>query len=258
MNKKNNLILLTFLFITSLYSANDTIYPDSNEEHDIYYRQFYCNNEARKAITDLPEHLTTACHQMGVDPKTIHVFQEDTDPGYSAHSIGNNIILNNGFWKIDGQETQAWYFAHELSHVKHRDTERFWQLNDTLVDFQIISSLVTALALICQIGLGYIKMPALLGTLALYGSVNIVALYTYYQLIQDFELRANDEAAKAIGTDAAIAYTKESRWLRDHAQNANIYNRLQVYKDWLGFCHHGSYELQINRMKKVKQEIEQQ
>ncbi len=60
-----------------------------------------------------------------------------------------------------------------------------------------------------------------------------------------------------MGTDAAIAFTKKSRWLRDHGQNTNINQRLHVYKDWLGFCIHGSQELQLARLEKIKHENEQ-
>lgn len=256
MNKKSLLLLLALFSASLINQANNTIRPDSNEEHDIYFRKFYCNTEHRKKITELPEHLITTCHKMNIHPQDINVFQEDTDPGYASHTIGTNIMLTKGFDELD-QETQIWYFAHELSHVNHHDTERFWKLNDNLVDFQIASTIITALVLIGQIGLHHITISTFLGTLACYGISNIIALYAYYLCSQAFESRANDEATRATGADAVIAYLNESRWLRDHAQNANIRSRLLTYQEWLGFCHHGSYELQINRIKKIKHEMEQ-
>lgn len=228
----------------------------AEQEHDVYFRKNFCNNDFRSEIKELPEHLVDACHKMNIDPKEIHVFKEDSNPSYCAHAIGANIMLTNGFWKLD-KEKQTWYFAHELSHVKHQDTEPVLKNQKRLVDFHIISSGITGALVAAQVYCKRLTLYKTIHQLGALGAANIAALYAYYQTSQQREFRANDEASRAVGTDAAIEFMKEARWKRDHSQNITIHHRLSVYKTWLGFNEHASCEAELAELEKIKREMEQ-
>lgn len=226
---------------------------DTHEEHDAMYRTCFCNNDYRKELTDLPDNLLDACQKSGVDPKTIHVFNQNSDIG--AHTVGNNIMLGNAFWTFD-KDTQSWEFAHELSHVKHKDSVQLFNEQKNLVDFQIGSSTGAGFILTGQILSKHLynlpplqRVKVLAGTCGLLVIANIAALHRYYSKSQVMELRANDEAAQAMGAEAGIALCRKLRYERDHGTNANIKDRLHVYKEWLGFCTHGSHELRIERLQ---------
>ena len=243
---------LALTFFCSTFSYASVI--DLEKEHDANYRKFFCNTEKITAVTDLPDHLIEACKKSGIDPQDIHVFEEDCDGSYCAYTIGSNIVLNKEFWQLD-VDTQAWYFAHELSHFKHKDTERLWNYQGYLVDFQIASSATALIIALAQVAIKkWDSLPALAGTTAFWGLANIAALHLFYAYVQKFELRANDAAAHAVGTDAAIRFLKEVRWKRDYGENANVRQRLNIYKTWLGFCNHGSEELQLARMEAIAAE----
>ena len=129
------------LIMISLLLLNANIIAmDSDKEHDINFRNLYCNTENRRAVPQLPQHLIDACEKMNVDPQDIHVFQEPYNGNYLAFTVGKNIVLKKNFWNLY-EKTQAWYFAHELSHVKHQDTKNYWDLQKNLVDFHIGSSI---------------------------------------------------------------------------------------------------------------------
>lgn len=251
---KNRLNVLQLLFSLAVTVFFNTISIDLNQEHDANFRKFFCNNQYREALTELPAHLVDACKKSGIDSQNIHVFKENRGANYRAYTVGSNIMLINGFWKLDN-ETQAWYFAHELSHVKHGDTDRLWKLREYITDFQIGSS---AVAILNVARLAAVKkmqsLPSIVTTAGIWGVANIVALRMYYKNIQVFELRANDEAAKAVGTDAAIKLLKEDLWRRNYGQNLTIAQRLHIYKELLGFCDHGSHELQLSRLEKLRDE----
>lgn len=251
-------IFLVSLNLCAINYAQDLYVPNSHQEHSRNFRKFFCGDEhKRKAVTELPAHLVDVCKKMGVESDAIYVFDQDTkvEPNdAAAFSFGNNIILNKNFWKFD-DATQAWYFAHELSHVKHNDIEPFLKQRVELIDVQIGSSLA---ALGCM-GLQLLKRRSvnvtdLVKVGSLWGAVNVVFLYANYAKFQALELRANDEATQAVGVNAAIPLLQEYRWLRDHGKNPTIKRRLQDCLNRLGFCTHGSLELQIERLKAIKSE----
>jgi hypothetical protein len=227
-----------------------------DEQHEKNFRKFFCNETyKRKEITELPAHLVDVCKKSGIDPANIYVFDEDIDvhcADAAAWSFGNNIMLNKNFRNFD-EATQAWYFAHELSHVKHKDIEPFLKQNMAIVDFQIVSSITALLCLTLQyLYKNSMHLSRIMAIGGLWGLANTVFMYTRYAKSQAIELRANDEATKIVGAEVAINLLHEYRWLRDHGQNPSIKNRLNVYKHWLGFCTHGSYELQIERLKSIE------
>lgn len=230
---------------------------------DFYFRKLYCDvpycNDKfkRSSVTELPEHLIEACQKSDVNPADIHVFNEDSYTTlFAAYTIGSNIVLTNRFWQFD-EDVQTWYFAHELSHTKHdNNTDLVWQLNHKLVDFQIGSSAVATTGVAAQLLIKKMRnIPAVIGTVCIWGLTNIAALYNYYQKHQEIELRANDDASRAVGPEAEIKVTHQLIWERN-AGNKAIINRLEYYANRLGFCTHGSLEVQLARLEKIKKEME--
>jgi hypothetical protein len=247
--------IITSLLLCTILAA--TAHEKPEVPCDFYFRKLYCNDEFKRSpITELPEYLIDACEKSGVNPADIHVFNEDSyTPLFAAHTVGSNIMLTNRFWQFD-EDVQAWYFAHELSHTKYDNTDSFWQANHKLVDFQIGSTAVGTASVTAQLLIKKIRnIPAVIGTVCIWGLANVAALYDYYQKNQEIELRANDDASRAVGPEAGIKVTHQHIWDRN-AGNKSTINRLEYYADQLGFSTHGSLEVQLARLEKIKKEME--
>lgn len=99
------------------------------------------------------------------------------------------------------------------------------------------------------------SLPSVLVCSGVYMAANIAAQYAFFKAKQNYELRANDEAGRAVGVHAAIPLLERRLWIRDNGQNENVAHRLRVLADKLGFCDHGSHELQIERLKKLERKL---
>lgn len=127
-------------------------------------------------------------------------------------------------------------------------------MQKNVADFKIVSSALFLLSTAYQTYSNTINPVDFVKQLGLLATANLGMLYYYFQKVQSFELRANDDAAQLMGINNLLAKAKEELWLRDYSQNPTIKQRLRIYTEWLGFCTQGSLELQIRRLKELKKE----
>ncbi len=248
------LSMYVLLFCLSIRANNipDTHNPLSYENKCLYFRDFFSDVGKRKEIKDLPEHLKKVCDTMGIDPKTIYVFEDET--GNGGWAFGDNVILKRTFSKFNNEE-QASIFAHELSHIKHKDCMTKKKLNNKIIDFETQSSIVAVFAVGSQIVYKKLKcLPRVLMCSGTWAIANSIASYLYYQQLQKMEHRADFESAKAVGPDAGISWLKKDIFLREYWNDNTIHERVNFFLSQIGFSVHGTNEQRIHLLEQFKKE----
>ena len=156
--------------------------------------------------------------------------------------------FTNGFYKTEDE--QAWGFAHELSHAVNEDSAKKYSYKGNLLDFQLGSMFLGAATVLKKAYAQKLSTPGIMRIGCFLGISNIAALYSYYQAIQLYERRANDDAARWTTPDAGISALKKVKWSWDTV--FTLKNRFKRHSESIGFSEHGSHGSQIQRLENMK------
>lgn len=230
-----------FIFCCIISSLKGhTQHLSDDEIYDEYVRKNFTEQKISE-ITDLPKHLKKVIEKSSLDQQTLHVFVSKEFNIYAAYS-NYTIGLPEYFFDFT-QDEQAVLFAHELSHIKHKDAgvEIYGNLERTLSDFQIANTLLFSLCLAACAYQSKLTPKSLAHILTVAATTNIAALYYYFQKKRIFEIRADREAAQIVGTQSSIDLTKKWILAKKH-DSTDLYNRIKYYLEYLGFSDHPTDE----------------